>query len=106
MLQQPTLVSFHFVFNTRFPFDTKTPIRYTIAAIIEYFLSANIQLCVMSVMIIAVGPSLILISITEDMKCSLHTLNKCAKASGSQSNIIRQFNEFIQFYCKAKQLSK
>lgn len=56
-------------------------------------------------MMIAIGPNLILISITEDMKYSLRALNKKAKSFKKDSEIIQQFIKFIQFHANAKKLS-
>lgn len=91
--------------ETRFPFDTKNPIGFTIASAIEYFMCVNLTFFVMCIMVVAIGPSLALISITKDMKCCLKSLDNCARTKENHIKIIRQFNEFIQFHSNAKQLS-
>lgn len=88
-----------------FPFDTKNPIGFTAASIIEYLMCLNLVFFVMCIMIVATGPSLILICITEDMKCSLHSLDRCARMKENPFKLIRIFNEFIQFHSNTKQLS-
>lgn len=63
----------------------------------------------MGIMAVAIGPSLVLISITEDMTCSLDALDKSAKINHHQRadpvEFLQQFNEFIRFHSHAKQLS-
>lgn len=69
----------------------------------------NIGIVIMGIMIVAIEPSLVLISITEDMECSLDALNKSARPNQNQEantiEFIQQFNKFIKFHSNAKQLS-
>lgn len=84
----------------------KHPIGYSIAVILEYLIAVNVEFFAMCIMIIATGPCLILISITDDMECSLKNLDKSARTKECPRKIIQQFNEFIQFHAKTKQLSE
>ena len=60
----------------------------------------------MCYLIIAVGPCLVLISITEDIVCSLDALDEKSRMNQDKHEITQQFNEFIQFHSSAKQLSE
>lgn len=93
-------------FNSRFPFDIGNPIGYSLAAGIEFIFTINIELFTMCVMIIAIGPCLTLISMASDLRYSLHTLNRSARANAKPSETTQQFNRLIDFHSNAKQLSK
>lgn len=95
----------HFEFIVRFPFDVKNPIGYTMAVILEYLLAFNVDLFAMCIMVIAIGSSVTLISVTQDLNVSLKNLDKSAMMKDSPLEIVQQFNEFIRFHSNAKQLS-
>lgn len=96
---------YNLYFNTRFPFNVKAPIGYTIAVGMEFLISLNIQFLAMSALIVAMGSSMTLVSITEDMKCNLKVLDKSARKKESPLKIIQQFNDFVGIHANAKQLS-
>lgn len=66
----------------------------------------NMQLSVLCVLVIVIAPCLALISITTDMKYELGVLNTSARTNESPFKVTQQFNQFVLFHSKAKQLSK
>lgn len=76
------------------------------AVIIQYLYTLNVELLTMAIMIIAIGPSLVLISMTKDLKHSLHTLDNSTMTKEHHLEIIHQFNDFVQFHANAKELSQ
>lgn len=92
--------------DLRFPFDTKNLTGFLIAVVIEYIFLLNLNFLMTSFMSIAIGPNLILISITQDLKCSLKTLNRNARVNKNETEITQQFNQIIQLHSNAKQLSQ
>lgn len=94
-------------FGLRFPFDTNNLIGYLIAVIAEYFFTLNLELFIMSIMIIAIGSCVILISLAKDMQCGLNALNDSAMETEDESEDKAQLlNELIEFHANAKQLSE
>lgn len=91
---------------SRFPFDVKSPFGYTIAVAIQFILSFNLDLTVACISIILIPQFLILISTVTDMVCGLGMLNTSARANESDFKIIEQFNQFVQFHSKVKELSE
>lgn len=89
----------------RFPFDVDHLVGFLIAIVIIYGYLLNLSFLTMAAMMIAIGPNLILTSITEDIKYSLHTLNKKAKISKKEAEIVQQLIECIQFHAIARKLS-
>lgn len=84
----------------------KTPFGYSIAIALVYIITFNMQLSVLCVLIIVIAPCLALISITTDMKYELGVLNTSARTNESPFKVTQQFNHFVQFHSKAKQLSE
>lgn len=100
--------SFNWKFSIlcRFPFEVQNPIGYSIAVCLEYLFTLNLELLTMSIMVIAIGPCLILISMTKDLKYNLHILDISARLKEDPVKIVRDFSEFIQLHSDAKQLSQ
>lgn len=84
----------------------KSPFGYTIAVAIQFILSFNLDLTVACISIILIPQFLILISTVTDMVCGLGMLNTSARANESDFKIIEQFNQFVQFHSKVKELSE
>lgn len=99
-------------FFYRFPFNTKNPIGYFIASICEYVAIITQAFVVMCIICFAVGITLLLISLAEDIKSALNALeggsNKKEKGKRkSRSKIImKQLLQLIEFHSNAKELSK
>lgn len=83
----------------------RNPIGFSVAVILELLIVVNVQFLATCVVIVAIGTSLTIISITEDMKRSLHALNKCAKKKKIHFKMTQKINEFIELHANAKQLS-
>lgn len=90
----------------RFPFDVENPVGYTMAVCVEFVFTVNIELFTTCVMLVAIGPCLILMSMASDLRYSLYTLNRSARAHAKPSEVTQQFNHLIDFHSKAKQLIK
>lgn len=80
--------------------------EYFVAVAIEYLIVLNVIFFNMCIMIIAVGPCLLLTSMTQDIEYHMDALNKCARIKKNRYELIQQFNKLIQFHSNAKQLSK
>lgn len=75
------------------------------AVCIEFIFTFNIEFFIMCVMIIAIGPCLLLISMAADLRYSLSDLNRNARMNKNDYEITEQFKRFIKFNSNAKQLS-
>lgn len=53
----------------------------------------------------AIGTSLMLMALTEDLKYEMHTLDKSIKTKEKRCEIFKRFCQFVQFHSDAKQLS-
>lgn len=89
----------------RFPFDTKNPVGYSIAAILEYMASFNTHLVGMCITNSSILSSLIVISMADDIKFDFESFNNNAMAKGNPVQISKQFKQVIEFHSGVKQLS-
>lgn len=100
---------FHHLFidlKRRFPFDSKTPIGFTIAIIIQFALisyGAMIGACFMNLQI---GSFLYTVAMAKCLKSSLLSINKKAHCKARQALIPPQMIESLQFHSRLKQLSR
>lgn len=86
-----------------YPFDWRNPIGYLIVVIIQYFVILIILYGVMCLLIFQIETLSMVISMTKDIKHSLYSINKMAKAS--RISIEQPFADIIKFHSNAKQLS-
>lgn len=90
----------------RFPFDVKNPFGYSIAVALQFIFSFNLDFAVACISIIVIALSLFSISSVDDMICGLNILNTSVISKESHFKITQQFNQFVQFHSKGKQLSE
>lgn len=86
-----------------YPFDWKNPMGYLVVVIMQYIVTLIILCGVMRLLIFQIETFLMVISMTKDIKYSLHSINKKAKAN--RTGIVKKFTDIIQFHSNAKQLS-
>lgn len=91
-----------------YPFDWKNPKGYLIVISIQFGIISVILYGVMSMMIFQIEINLMAISMTKDIKYSLCSINKKAKAKAKANriDIMEPFTETVQFHSNAKQLSQ
>lgn len=96
-----------FIFKSikRFPFDTKTPIGFSVAIFMDYILYVGIMITVECLMIFGIGTCSMLFPLTNDMKCDLKSCGVKSKCKKNRSKIVKQFAQFIRFHSKLIQLS-
>lgn len=93
-------------FCVRFPFDTKNLIGYSFAGILEYVVPLNIDLNIMCMINFAIAMGSMLISLAEDIKRSMDTLNASVRANECKWKILHRFSGFVQFHSTVIQLSE
>lgn len=89
----------------RFPFDTRNLIGYSIAGLMEYIVPFNIDLNIMCMINFAIGVGSMLISLADDIKRSMNTLNASVRAKGCKLEILYRFSRLVQFHSSVIQLS-
>lgn len=71
----------------------------------EYLASVVTFFVALTAMKFVVGVYLFLLSMIEDIKCDLETINRNAKTRKNQIEIVKQFSEIVQFHSNVLQLS-
>lgn len=92
-------------FHYRFPFNSKQPLGYCVAFILQIL--STMSLCSITAVCVAVGfgTFVLSISMTKDIKDDLILINKIAKSRKKRPQALKQFTELIQYHSNAKQLS-
>ena len=83
----------------------KDPMSYTIAVIIQTIITMVILFAILATIIYQMTSVLMLISMTEDIKCDLHSIDDKAKSKKHQLEVVKQFTELLPFHSNAKKLS-
>lgn len=89
----------------RLPFDWSNPIGYSFAMALQYVFIFNAAFTSICFVAFAIGTSLLLMTLTEDLKCDLNSLDKSIKLKENRVEIFKRFCQFVQFHSDAKQLS-
>lgn len=77
---------YFFYFKKRFPFDPNNPFGYLIAVIIEYIILSYEFLMNACFLGLLTGTFWVVISVTKDIQCILHSINGKAKAKAKAKN--------------------
>lgn len=75
------------------------------AIALEYIFIFNAAFTGIAFVVFAIGACLMSISLTEDLKCDLESLNKYTISKNDRIGIFTHFCQFVQFHSDAKQLS-
>lgn len=100
------LPQFIFSINQRFPFDTKNPVGFSVAIVIQYIQSICSMVATDCFTVCVFGTSALIFPLTKDMKNDLEAININAKRKRTRSKIVSQFAQFVQFHAKLIQLSQ
>lgn len=95
----------HAYLHWRFPFDTKKPIGYVIAVILQYISSRFGLMFAATLIGFGIGTYLFTLTLVNDVKCCLKTVHKSAKTKDRRVTLMH-FSNFFQFYSDARQLNK
>lgn len=94
-----------FCIYLRPPFDTKNPMGYTLAVVMEFIVGWIVDVVAMCFAIFAIPIVSILISMAHGLKFELKSVNKNAKAKRSPLSILKQFKQIVEFHSDVKQFS-
>ena len=101
------LVAYEHFHLLRFPFDTKNPIGYLIAVILEYIIFVYAYFIIACTLSLAMGAFWFAISGTEEFQRFSTIINAKAQANLNQIMKIKtSFTEFFEAHGIVKQLSK
>lgn len=89
----------------RLPFDTKNPIGFIVAGLIQYVFGISLMITIECLAIIVFGTYFMLFPLTKDIKRNLKMINFNAKRRKSRLKIGNRFSQFVQFHSKLLQLS-
>lgn len=92
-------------FRWRFPFDTNSPFGYVIAIILQYIYASYSFIFGGCILSFAVGAFLFALTMVNDIKCCLESVDESVKTKDHQLILMRYVN-FLQYFSDAKQLSK
>lgn len=98
---------FSLAVNHRLPFNSKNPIGYAIAVVLEYKSILCGTYFAASLISLGIGSFLFITNVvTKDVKDILKSINKNADRSSNGTLILKEFSDYFQLHSKAKQLSK
>lgn len=89
----------------RFPFDTKHPLGFTVALIVEFINLQCLAVFVLGDMLMGIESCVMLISIANDIAVELRSINENASSECNHLFVLNQLIKFIKLHTKAKQLS-
>lgn len=88
----------------RFPFDSRNLIGYLMAVGLEYSANALLYFFNAGLVPLAIGIFLFTLSMTEDIKNNLNSVNEMIKIKGTRPEIYKKITHSIRLHSKAKQL--
>lgn len=95
-----------FFYFKRFPFDLHNPFGYLIAFVIEYIMLGYEFFIVACSLELGIGANIFAISIIEEIRRILHSMNRKAHLKKNKSNKLKTlFLEYIHAHAAIKQLS-
>lgn len=89
----------------RFPFDTKTPVGFSVAAVIQYLLLINLMIIPKCFYMLGIATLPMLISIIDDIKRDLNAIQQSLRDKKKRRNVFKPLTQFIQCHSDARQLS-
>lgn len=89
----------------RFPFNWKDPFFYALAMAVEYLVTMDLFYFISCLTTLKIGTLLYTITITEDIKRSLHSINTNGRLKKKHVQIFTELTNFVQFHLEARQLS-
>lgn len=89
----------------RFPFDRKNPIGYLAAVSLQFIMSTYGFALVANMSCFGIGCYFFALTLTDDLKNILKSINKISKIKKKRSEIAAKLTEFIKIHSMAKQLS-
>lgn len=95
----------NFKFSKRFPFDTKNPIGYLIATILQLVAMSHQACYIACFLALALGAFLFSSTLMEDVTGEINAINDDLRTKKSECHILQKFSALIQLHSDAKQLS-
>lgn len=97
--------SFKFLYTMWFPFDTKTPIRFSIAILTQYVLLVNVMIVDDCLYTIGMTTLPMLFPLIDDIKRDLYAIQQSLKHRKKRWKLAKPLSQFIQFHSVIRQLS-
>lgn len=91
-------------FRSRYPFATKNPLGFLVAATIQYIMLLNVWFFVACLISTGIGCFFFVLTMVDDAKVCLRSINKSAKAVAIPSILLKKYLRFIQLHSNTKQL--
>lgn len=92
--------------SIRFPFEWRNPIGYTVAVSLQCIVITYTFFTMMTMLVIGIASYSFGISLTEDLKYILHSIEEKSKLRKNRPYLYRQFIEFIILQSDTMQLSR
>lgn len=89
----------------RIPFNTKHPIGFSVAIVIQFVLIRNVMILLYCFLLIGIATLPMLFPLTDDIKCDMKTIQKSLKNKRKRSKIIESLSQFVQSHADARQLN-
>lgn len=93
------------IFNDRFPFDSKTPIGYMAAFILECIVFWHNFWLALCLVCFGIGSFLYALPLAEFLQNNLYHINENAKSKQNKSIAANDLSDFIELNTTGKQLS-
>lgn len=88
----------------RFPFDTKSPTRFCVAIVLQYFLIVNIMVTIACFYLIVIATLPMLFPLADDIKRDLKVLQRSLRDIEQRKRMAKPLAQLIQFHSDTKQL--
>lgn len=89
---------------SRFPFDTKNPIGYVIAVIVQYICQKLLLMFGATLICFGIGIFLFTMALVNDVKSSLMNVQRSANTRNHRAALMH-FSNFFQYYSDARRLN-
>lgn len=89
----------------RYPFNTKNPLGFIVAIVIEYVFVVNLMIIPKCFYTTGITALPMLFSLASDIKSDLNAIQQSLSYKRKRSKMGKPLSQFIQFYSDARQLS-
>lgn len=88
----------------RFPFDTKTPFRFSVAMAIQYFIALSLMIVLNCFYMVGVATLPVLFPLTDDIKWNLDSIQRSLRNKRERKRMVKPLAHFVQFHSNTTQL--
>lgn len=88
----------------RFPFDTKAPIGFLAAIVLQCFMTSSLMIIFKRFLMFGLATLPLLFPLTDDIKCDLKAIEESLRDKTKRSKMAKPLSQFVQFHSDTRQL--